>query len=119
MALVGVAGTQQRRRAGAQPRFDKGLREVLYERAELQPAADRPERERACELGRQAGAWSPAHGATAGCEPCVEVRIAAPGATAGGKGGLPCEYEPGAGLRPPASPPLLSQVLSLASQGTV
>lgn len=114
MALVGVAGTQQRRRAGAQPGFDKGLREVLYERAELQPPADRPERESACEAGRQAGAWTPASGGAAGCEPRVEVRIAAPGAAAGGKGGLPCEYEPGACLRSPASPPLLSQVLGLS-----
>ena len=114
MALVGVAGTQQRRRAGAQPGFDKGLREVLYERAELQPTADRPERESACELGRQAGAWTPASGATASCEPRVEVRIAAPGATAGGKGSMPCEYEPGACLRSPVSPPILSKLYGFA-----
>lgn len=119
MALVGVAGTQQRRRASAQPGFGKGLREVLYERAELQPPADRPERESACEAGRQANAWAPATGAAACCEPRVEVRIAAPGAAAGGKVGLPCEYEPGARLRSPASPLLLSKPVGLSEQGAV
>ena len=109
MAMVGVAGTQQRRKAGAQPGSDKGLREVLHEHAELHPLADRPE-----EAGRQAGAWALAAGAADGCAPRVEVRVTAPGAAAGGKGGLPCEYEPGACLRPTALLPPLSQTFCFA-----